>query len=390
MALPQRTVTLGVATGVALVTVVVTLVRDPDAFESPGRLLLGWALIAVGCSALLWRRRWPVPVAVVTLLCCAAYFPVSPVDLPLLLLAFAYALYTVAARGHLAAAVALAVVTLLATVYVEQEVTRGERHVDDPAIFLMAGWFVGVIAIGQAHRAHRAYLREVEQRIRAAEREKDVRARQSATEERLRIARELHDVLGHNISLINVQAGAALHRHSKRPRGPEELVPALEAIRDSSKDALRELRATLGVLRQADGGEGGEGAPVTPVAGIERIEELTARARAAGLDVRTTVEDAALGLPPQVSLAVYRIVQESLTNVARHARAHTAVVGVRRDGDNVVVRIEDDGQGAAPGAEGSGISGMTERARALGGELTALDTGSGFLVEARIPAGGGA
>ncbi|MEV8307459.1 sensor histidine kinase [Streptomyces flavidovirens] len=328
-----------------------------------------------------------MPVAVVTLLCCAAYFPVSPVDLPLLLLAFAYALYTVAAQGHLAAAITLAVVTMLSTVYAEQVVTRGERHVDDAAIFLMAGWFVGVIAIGQAHRTHRAYLREVEQRIRAAEREKDVRARQSGTEERLRIARELHDVLGHNISLINVQAGAALHRHSKRPRGPEELVPALEAIRDSSKDALRELRATLGVLRQVDDAEG---APVTPTAGIEQIEELTARARAAGLDVRTTVEDAAQGLPPQVSLAAYRIVQESLTNVARHARAHTAVVTVRRDGDNVVVRIEDDGQGAAPGAEGSGINGMAERARALGGELTALDTGSGFLVEARIPLGGDA
>ncbi|MGX1880283.1 sensor histidine kinase [Streptomyces sp. NPDC055287] len=385
MALPQRTVPVAVAVCVALVTVVGTLVRDRDSFDSPGRLLLGWALIAVGCSALLWRRRWPVPVAVATLLCCAAYFPLSAVDLPILLLAFAYALYTVAAQGHLAAAIALAVVTMLSTVYVEQVVTRGERHVDDPAIFLMAGWFVGVIAVGQANRTHRAYLREVEQRVRAAEREKDVRARQSATEERLRIARELHDVLGHNISLINVQAGAALHRHSKRPRGPEELVPALEAIRDSSKDALRELRATLGVLRQVDDGEG---APVAPVAGIEQIGELAARARAAGLDVRTTVEDAAQGLPPQVSLAAYRIVQESLTNVARHARAHTAVVTVRRDGDNVVVRIEDDGQGAAPGAEGSGINGMTERARALGGELTALDTGSGFLVEARIPVGG--
>lgn len=132
MALPQHTVPLGVAAGVALVTVVVTLVRDRDAFESPGRLLLGWAL-------------------------------------------------TVAAQGHLAAGVTLAVVTLLSTVYVEQAVTRGERHVDDPATFLMAGWFVGVIAIGQAHRTHRAYLREVEQRIRAAECEKDVRARQSAT-----------------------------------------------------------------------------------------------------------------------------------------------------------------------------------------------------------------
>ncbi|WP_251021685.1 sensor histidine kinase [Streptomyces sp. ISL-98] len=387
MALPQRTVTFAVGAGVALVTVVGTLVRDRDAYESPGRLLLGWALIAVGCSALVWRRRWPVPVAVVTLLCCAAYFPVSTVDLPVLLLAYAYALYTVAAQGHLASAITLAVVTMLSTVYVEQVVTSGERHVDDAAIFLMAGWFVGVIAIGQAHRTHQAYLREVEQRVRAAEREKDVRARQSATEERLRIARELHDVLGHNISLINVQAGAALHRHSKRPRGPEELVPALEAIRDSSKDALRELRATLGVLRQVDGEDG---APVTPTAGIERLDELTARARAAGLDIRTTVEGAAQELPPQVSLAAYRIVQESLTNVARHAQARTAVVTVRCDGDNVVVRIEDDGRGSAPGAEGSGINGMAERARALGGELTAVDTGSGFRVEARIPVGGGA
>ncbi len=367
MALPQRTVTLGVAAGVALVTVVVTLVRAPGVFESPDRLLLGWALIAVGCSALLWRRRWPVPVAVVTLLCCAAYFPVSPVDLPLLLLPFAYALYTVAARGHLAAAVTLAVVTLLTTVYVEQEVTRGERHVDDAAIFLMAGWFVGVIAIGQAHRAHRAYLREVEQRIRAAEREKDVRARQSATEERLRIARELHDVLGHNISLVNVQAGAALHRHSKRPRGPEELVPALEAIRDSSKDALRELRATLGVLRRADGGEGGEGAPVTPVAGIERIEELTA---AAGRGARRPYDRGGRGTGAAAAGLARRLPHRPGVADER-GPSRPGAHGCRRRAArrrHVVVRIEDDGQGAAPGAEGSGISGMTERARALGGD----------------------
>ena len=372
-------------------------------------MVLDWLLIAVGCGVLYWRRRWPVPVALVALLCAGVYYPVNPYDSALPMIAYVVALYTVAAGGHLAAAVALAVLTMLAVGYGELVPRPGERrHVDDAAMVLLTGWLFGVIAFGHAQRNRQAYLREVERRASAAEREKEVRARQSATEERLRIARELHDVIGHSLSLINVQSGAALHRHARRPEGTAELVAALEAVRATSKDALRELRATLGVLRQA----GEEAAPTAPAPGLEEVRGLVERARAAGLDARLETEGPRGRLvPPQVGHAAYRIVQESLTNVARHARARRAVVTLRYEGDDLRVRVEDDGRGAPEGADaaagagtGSGIAGMAERARALGGELTAGnvrgngegggDGGGrgpvrGFRVEARLPLGDG-
>ncbi|GAA2387414.1 sensor histidine kinase [Streptomyces glaucosporus] len=367
--------------------------------------VLDWALIAVCCGALYWRRRQPVAVAVAVLLAAGLYYPAGPYDSPLPMIAYAVALYTVAAEGRFAAAVTLAVLTMLAVGYGELAPRPGEeRHVDDAAMVLLTGWLFGVVAFGHAQRNRQAYLREVEQRAVAAEREKEVRARQSATEERLRIARELHDAVGHSLSMINVQSGAALHRHARHPEDTEGLVAALEAVRAGSKDALRELRATLGVLRQADEGA----APTVPAPGLEEVRELVERARATGLDVRLAVEGPrGRPVPRRVGQAAYRIVQESLTNVARHADARRAVVTVRCEGDGVRVRIEDDGRGApeeggGPDA-GSGITGMAERARALGGELTAGNVrgdgeggGSGrgpvrgFRVEARLPLDGGA
>ncbi|MFP8885685.1 sensor histidine kinase [Streptomyces mangrovi] len=369
------------------------------------RMALDWALIAACCGALYWRRRRPVPVALAVLLCAAVYYPANPYDSPLPVIAFAVALYTVAAEGRLTAAVALAVPAMLAVGYGELAPgPGGGRHVDDAAMVLLTGWLFGVIAAGHAQRNRQAYLREVEQRAVAAEREKEVRARQSAVEERLRIARELHDVIGHSLSLINVQSGAALHRHARRPGETEALVAALEAVRTGSRDALRELRATLGVLRQADE----EAAPTAPAAGLEGVGALVERARAAGLDARLVTEGRpGRPVPPQVGLAAYRIVQESLTNTVRHSGARCAVVTVRHEEDAVLVRIEDDGRGAPreAGAEGdggpggstpgSGIAGMAERARALGGTLTAENvpgeggTGGvrGHRVEARLPLG---
>ncbi|WP_070012950.1 sensor histidine kinase [Streptomyces abyssalis] len=443
-----RTLPVVAALVAAVVWAVWTFLVRGDVETSPGRQAAGWALTVVGCVALLWRHRWPVPVAVLVLACAGVYFPLSGEDVPLLVLAFGVALYTVAAEGRLVAAVTIALVTLLAVAYGELGLSGRARHVDDSALFLLVGWFVGLVAAGYAHRTRQAYLHEAEQRALAAEREKDVRARQSAAEERLRIARELHDALGHSISLINVQANAALHRQAKDPSRTGELVEAMESVRDAGRDALRELRATLGVLRQVD-----EAAPRSPAmpAGREGlspadVEGLAGGARRAGIDVRVEV-DVRAELPPQVGTGAYRIVQESLTNVVRHARARTVRVrvwdedagedGRESEGEPAVlrVRIEDDGQGAAPGAtpgatdagdggdggdagdggaggrtsggsgsagdagEGSGISGMAERARALGGTLTARNAyappggagagapgaATGFVVEARLP-----
>ncbi|MFI9114469.1 sensor histidine kinase [Streptomyces venezuelae] len=372
--------------GVVLVVVAVwTLVSARYASEPAARTVLGWALILVGCGALCFRRRQPVTVAVVTLLACVVYYPLSAQDGPLMI-AFALALYTTAAEGRFAAALALAAVTLLAVGIGEIRQQPGHRQIDDTSLVMLAGWLISLVAVGRAQRTRMAYLHEVEQRALAAEREQEARARQSATEERLRIAREVHDVLGHSISLINVQSGAALHRLGKGlapEAGLATATEALEAVKATSKDALRELRATLGVLRGAD-----EPTPTVPSSsGLALLADLAARARSTGLDVRTEVTGRPVSLPPPVDLAAYRIVQESLTNVTRHAGASTVRIGLDWGADALRLRIADDGAGAPEGRPlGSGIRGMAERARAFGGELTARNgDGGGFLVDARLP-----
>ncbi|MFE9170534.1 sensor histidine kinase [Streptomyces kebangsaanensis] len=341
---------------------------------------LGWALALIGWLALGFRYRWPVSVGAVTMVAGVTYYQITEIDGPSPAIVFMVALYALARVGQLTVVVSLAVIVMLVVTYGEFVAVGDPRKVDNTSIVLLSGWFLSVIAFGHAMRVRHAYQQEAEQRALAAERERDVRARQSATEERLRIARELHDVLGHSISLINVQVAAALHRSSKRPGETAELISALEFVRDTSKEALRELRGTLGVLRQVD-----EEAPVSPTAGLERLGELADRARATGLEISLETTGEAPVVPPPISLAAYRIVQESLTNITRHAQARHAVIRVHYGPDEFRVRVEDDGRGAVDGAVGSGIAGMTERARALGGELTAGTTGSGFRVEARLP-----
>jgi signal transduction histidine kinase len=359
---------------------VVMVVAMPYA-EPLWMTLLGRLLVLAGCVALAFRERRPVPVAVVMLLLAGLYYPLGEQDGALMMVLYALALYHVAASGQLIAAGTLATVTLLAMAYAESVTrARGEGNVDDMAFFLIIGWFVGVIAFGHAMRVRQAYLHEARQRALSAERERDARAQQSATAERLRIARELHDVLGHTISLINVQTAAALRRSAKRPGETAELVQALESARDISREALRELRATLGVLRQVD-----EAAPTAPAAGLDRLPELADRAGAAGLDVRVTTEGEPAELSPGISLAAYRIAQESLTNVTRHSGATIAYVTVTYTSDLLRLTIEDNGTGAPEEATGSGITGMTERARALGGDLTTQTTETGFRVAAELP-----
>ncbi|MGW0122958.1 sensor histidine kinase, partial [Streptomyces sp. NPDC003327] len=283
---PQRTTDALVAGVVLLVVVGWTLLSARHTSEPALRTALGWALILIGCGALCVRRGHPVTVAVVTLLACVTYYPLSEQDGPLMI-AFALALYTTAAEGRFAAAVALAAVTLLAVGLGEIRQQPGHRQIDDTSLAMLAGWLISLVAVGRAQRTRIAYLHEVEQRALAAEREQEARARQSATEERLRIAREVHDVLGHTISLINVQSGAALHRLGKHPApeaGLATATEALEAVKATSKDALRDLRATLGVLRRAD-----ESTPTAPASGLALLGDLVARARAGSHDVPTPV-----------------------------------------------------------------------------------------------------
>ncbi|MEU8117612.1 sensor histidine kinase [Spirillospora sp. NPDC049024] len=339
--------------------------------------LYSWALLAVACGALYFRRRRPVAVGAVTLVACAVYYPVTEPDGPAVL-TFVVALYTAASEGYLAAAGALAGISVVATVAADAR--DDVNHLADAAGFLLIGWFVAVVAIGGVVRNRRAYLREAEERARVAERGREAEARRRAIEERLRIARELHDVLGHNISLINVQATAALHGLRREPERAED---ALTAIKQASKDVLREMRATLGVLRQVD-----EAAPVTPAPGLARLDELTRGITAAGLKIRTEVEGEPRPLPAEADLAAFRIVQEALTNVTRHSGATSAAVRIRYGADHVVLSVEDDGTpgSSPPSADGSGIRGMRDRAETLGGTLEAGPApNGGFTVRARLP-----
>ncbi|MGW4028738.1 sensor histidine kinase [Streptomyces sp. NPDC004838] len=329
--------------------------------------VIGWMLSATVCAALCFRRRYPVAVAVVALVGSAAYYLISEYDGPLLV-ALVVALYAVAADGRLQAAVGLASLTLIA---VGAGTLSGNRDVNGIALFMLSGWLVGVVALGWVRHSRRAYAREAEQR--------------AVSEERLRIARELHDAIGHHISLVHVQSAAALRRLGKDPVAGAALAEeALGAIKDSSREALRELRATLGVLRRAD-----EAAPTAPLPGLNRIDDLVVSARLAGIDVRTLFSGERRDLPTEVELAVYRIVQESLTNVTRHAaRATAATIRVDYGVRELTVEITDDGHGGslpAADAPGSGVTGMRERARALGGELTAGPRPLGFGVRACLP-----
>jgi signal transduction histidine kinase len=244
-----------------------------------------------------------------------------------------------------------------------------------------AGWVVAGGAMFVASRVWRLHLRDAEHRADEAERTRDEMARRRAVEERLRIARELHDSLTHSISVIQVQAGVA--EHLARKRG-EEVPPALAAIAEAGADAARELRATLSVLRSTEEADG---------SGLGQLENLVARARSAGLPVTVTVSGAERPLPPEVDQAAYRIVQEALTNVSRHAgQAHTSV-RLQYSPEALTVQVDDEGRDTGRNSEGRtagpglGLLGMRERVSALGGRLHAgpRDSG-GFRVQAELPA----
>lgn len=219
----------------------------------------------------------------------------------------------------------------------------------------VAAWSLLVLAIGEVVRVRR-------ERITASRRARAEASRRQANEERLQIARELHDVVAHHISLINVQAGVALHIVDRKP---EQAQTALEAIKDASKEALVELRSLVGILRDVD-----EEAPRRPTGTLASLDDLVERTGHAGLKVRKTIRGDARPLPSSVELAALRIVQEAITNVVRHARAASAEIVLAYDADALTVTIEDDGRGFLPGeSDGTGIVGMRERAETLGGTL---------------------
>jgi signal transduction histidine kinase len=365
------------ALGLGAAVTVITVVAAGHQPEDRPLDWLAWLLIWGGAGSLALRRRWPAVVLAVAGVCAAAYYNLGysggPAGIPVFV-----ALYSAAVLGHRVIAVAGAI-TLALLITTAGAVFGG--RMPSASNFGTAGWVAMPVVVGEVVRSRRARITAIQERALEAERTREQEAQRRADEERLRIARELHDVLAHSISMINVQAGVAAHLLDK---DTEQARTALVAIKAASKDALRELRATLGVLRSVD-----ESAPLAPTPGLARLDELVAGATGAGLAVEVTVEGEPRPLPAGTDLAAYRIVQEALTNVLRHAGPASAVVRVAWGTSELEVEVTDDGSGPAPGKPldgGNGLTGMRERAAAAGGRLEAgPGPDGGFRVRAVLP-----
>jgi signal transduction histidine kinase len=345
----------------------------------------GIVLLVIGGAALVLRRRYTGAVLAVVL---AATLGASALGVRFGWLALIVAFFTAVLRGRRWPAIASLVIGYIASV----------RDAKPEFALLLAAGLVTLLSVAELSRAWTA-------RAAADRRGREEAIRRRASEERLAIARDLHDVVAHSISVINVQANTALHLMDRQPDRARQ---ALTAIREVSGQALGELGSVLGALRDTS-------APLAPAPGVARLDELAARARSAGFTVAVSATGPVRELPAGTDAAAYRIVQEALTNSVRHSGGHTASVTVRYEPADLVIEVDDDGtggtgsgpaagsgngaaagsgNGAAAGSgngaaagSGNGLAGMTERATALGGTLTAGPRpGGGFRVHARLPA----
>ena len=338
-----------------------------------------WAalLIVAAGGALFVRRTHPVAALAAVFAAVLVYWAAGYAGGPIWL-ALVVSFVGAVIRGHRLAAGSIAAVGFAVIPWLDT-ILRDRPAPSAVSLAGLAAWLLVLFGVGEAVRVRRERVAET-----ALIREEETLRR--ASEERLRIARELHDALGHHLSLINVQAGVALHVHEELPA---QVSGSLSAIKVASKEALTELRSVLEILRQD-----GERAPRSPTSTLERLDDLVAQSAAAGLEVRTQVAGDARRLPFGVDVAAFRIVQEALTNVARHSAATAASVRVAYGDRDLTVTIDDDGPGATvlpePGG-GRGILGMREHAAALGGDLEAGPRPEGgFRVRARLPLAGAA
>ncbi|MFD5847634.1 sensor histidine kinase [Streptomyces chartreusis] len=345
--------------------------RTPD--------VLSLLLITLGSAALAFRRRAPMTVLALTgavsLVESVTGDPRAPVAMSAVI-----ALYTVASTTDRTTTWRVGLLTI--TVLTGAAMLAGPLPwyaQENLAIFAWTG--IGATA-GDAVRSRRAVVAAIRERADRAERTREEEARRRVAEERLRIARDLHDVVAHHIALVNVQAGVAAHVMDRRPDQAKE---ALAHVREASRSALNELRATVGLLRQSGDPE----APTEPAPGLDRLDELAGTFRSAGLPVEVARTDQGTTLPAAVDLAAYRVIQEALTNVQKHAGTSAkAEVSVVRVGPNVEITVLDNGAGDDDTVEGGGhgLLGMRERVTALRGTLTTGPRyGGGFRVHAILP-----
>jgi signal transduction histidine kinase len=370
--------------GLALVAVGVStaiLVGNPAARGLPrGTLAVGYALVLLHTLPLAARRRFP---GTVLALCVASGLAIAVLGLPpeTLGVAILVAVYSVAAYGDRWVALAGLAAAELGSAAIQ--LTPGKFQWPTPVtntLVIGAAWLLGHF-VG----VRRRYITRLEERTGELERARAELARQAVTEERLRLARELHDVVAHSISMIAVQSGVGAHVADTQPK---EAAKALAAIEATSRAALTELRRLLGVLRQDSEPQGG----LAPVPGLADLDGLLAEAAKAGLAVKLQVHGTRPPLPAGVDLSAYRIVQEALTNVVKHAGPARAQVVVGYGDQEVRVEVTDDGRGAVTSASdgrtgtGHGLIGMRERVAAFGGDLqVGPRPGGGFRVAARLP-----
>jgi signal transduction histidine kinase len=360
----------------AVSAILITLGIDPQA-GSHQLDAFGMVLIATGGVALALRRRWPLPVLAWMGLISVVYISRDYVGGPAFIGVFV-AVYTAAASVEVRPA-ALATVGTMGAVSMSAAITHSSEAPGFEHLLYLS-WSIVAFMVGLAARNRRAHLASLEERARYLEETREEEARRRVAEERVRIARDLHDVVAHNIAAINLRAGAAAHVNATQP---EKAAEALLAIKAASKQTLDDLRSTLRVLRD------GDDAPLAPTPGLADLDELVGTVAGSGVPVEVDVHGEHRPVPAAVDVAAYRIVQESLTNVMRHAGPALVTVVVDYRPDALALEVRDDGRGAATngaGEGGHGIEGMKERAAALGGSVEAGPRpGGGYHVRATLP-----
>ncbi len=360
-----------------VVTIFVLAVTAHLDAETGGRGLdaLGVLLIVAGGVSIGLSPRWPRAAFAIDAAAIAGYVALGFPNGPFL----ATVLITLGVMSRLTdrRTALIGAAALCAALGLAELVRDGGGNWFLPVVFI--GWSAGAVFLGEVLRTRRTRLAELQERTRTLERTREEEARRRVAEDRLQIARDLHDGVAHAMTTINVQAGAAAHVMDRHPEAAKE---ALVAIRRASRDVLDELTAMVALLREGD-----QPPDLVPTPGVHQIADLVRATRDAGLDVTLAVEGPVGTVPKPVGTAAYRIVQESVTNVLRHAHATTAEVRLRVDAEEVSVEVHDDGTGggAAPLSIGSGlgIRGMRERAEATGGRLEAGPAvDGGFAVKA--------
>ncbi len=365
-----------------VVAVLVPAVAMGLLYLSPDRFDIGWPEWAAGVGAfvlLLLRRLAPVPLLVIALVAAAVHVGILQRPTPMIF-AVVVLLATVCVRMERWPAIGLGS-AIAVSLYV-LGLTSNDVELGDARAVIGVAWTAGAVGVADAVRSWRSYRASAEAELRSAVLASEAQARQQVSEERLAIARELHDLLAHNLSVMNVQNGAALHLLRSDPDKAEE---SLKAAREAGRSVLDELRELLSVLRHDDGVDD---APTASLPTVDDVGRLVETMRSAGLNVTWSRSGSARALAPAVSLAAYRIVQESLTNAARHGTGHVDLsTDWREDGLSIAVvnPVAVDAADREDTGSGLGLVGMRERASVNGGRVDTTSDSGRFTVQAWLP-----